>query len=360
MPTPYIGLVIAALVLTWILICAPGCSFLVRGWEIRKLDILDGLGEETVARYLKTFHRAALATDALTNAERLRNIYTRQFGRRWYGLSLAILLAVSAIALSVTGLSIVGWIQAGSIEHINDTAPAEVVFALLGGCAWVIADLLERHAQNNIRPGDIYNASFRIVLSVPLAYAFAILVRPGASVFLAFIMGLFPTATLTKIARRTFAKTLNITDVEEATNTSAGLQALPSVDRNVAEVLADERVTNLYQLAYSDPVRLTIRTGYTFAAVLTITDQALSELYLGAERAKVARLVGLNSAGECRNLYESLQDKTSQEFKDAESLAKWLSSEFKIPYEGLVRLLSEIAEDPYTDFHWHAWTEAYS
>jgi len=91
---------------------------------------------------------------------------------------------------------------------------------------------------------------------------------------IAFLLGAFPTRSISTIARRLARRQLNLgADTEEKAESE--LEALQGVDTRIAERFADEGITTIVPLAYSDPVELTTRcASFSFSFVVDCASQA--------------------------------------------------------------------------------------
>ena len=130
--------------------------------------------------------------------------------------------------------------------------------ALGGGFPWVVSDELGRFRTRDFTTYDVYNFVFRLLLSIPLGFTVEAFVDTAFKIPVAFLLGTFPTSTLFTIARRLGNEKLNLADDETAGGSE--LELLPDVGRAFAERLKDDGINSITELAYADPVNLTIRT----------------------------------------------------------------------------------------------------
>ena len=112
----------------------------------------------------------------------------------------------------------------------------------------------------------------------------------------------------------------------------------------------------ILQLAYSDPVDLTIRTGYSFSYVIDCCSQALAWLRFENNLTKM-RKYGIRGAQEIITFVNELNRATEQSTevmdekqKRAEITLTVLATELNLDKTALNRALEEIAFDPYSQF----------
>ena len=137
-----------------------------------------------------------------------------------------------------------------------------------------------------------------ITVTVAVAdFAVSAMLNPAVAVSAAFLLGAFPTRSISTLARRFAKRALNLgPDVDEKTESE--LEQLQRVDTRIAERFADEGITTIVQLAYSDPVDLTMRcASFSFSFVVGCDSQALAWLYRGST-GQTAPLLAEGSPGD--------------------------------------------------------------
>lgn len=337
--------------ITLVLLISPALIFLFHGWESRKEAILSGFSPHAAELYLKCFHPAELFSTEKDARAQLKSFYHRQFGRRLFVLPLILCTSAAGALLFLCTLTALEWLRNKTLT--GGIIPLQVVLAILGGCLWVANDQISRSYHSDMSPGDLYWASFRLLVSVPVAYSFSQVVPGNTSTVMAFLLGTFPTSTIMTISRRMMAKYFQLTDAGTAQQTE--LQKLSGIDTLVAERLAAEGITTIRQLAYYDPVKLAIRTGLGFSYIISCEGEAL--LYNCVEdKINALRPFGLAGSYECRALWEDLK---KPEWKDAStSIVRSAAAAVGVTPEGFINVLAQVGLDPYSDFQWEAWADS--
>lgn len=332
-----------------VLLVAPIFLFLSGGWRDRKAEILGMLPDHALNLYFQLFFHAKQAI-AGGQSDAFERQYDRRFGYRRYAAPILILVLVAGVALHLACESVVAWLEGGETAG---PLPAIAVGALAGGYVWVLSDLLDRWRHRDLAPMDILWGALRFVLAVPLAYALAPLANPDFAFGIAVLMGAFPTRTLFTLSRRVTRQQLQLQGADGSDESE--LQKLAGVDRRVAERFADEGVVTLVQLAYSDPVDLTMRcSSYDFSFVTDLASQALARTYLGDAIADLGPY-SLRGAHEIGTLIEELDGSHQKQSDDARATIDAVAQKLAIDAVVLERTLREIAEDPYTNFVREVW-----
>ena len=122
----------------------------------------------------------------------------------------------------------------------------------------------------------------------------------------------------------------------------------------------DEGINTISELAWSDPVDLTLRTNQEFDYVVDCASQALVWVYFGDKTKDVYKdlyKVSLRSAHEVTSLIYSLESSDPMRKRLAESALQEAARMLSLAPEALRHTLRQIEEDPFTRFlvtvwHW--------
>jgi hypothetical protein len=241
----------------------------------------------------------------------------------------------------------------GILPQEAGTIPVVAAAALAGAYMWVLDDLIARNRRLDLSPANLSWGAFRFVTAVPFGYAFAYIFIQSVAVPVAFLIGSFPTRTLRRIASRLATRQMNVGELGE--EGVSELERLQGVNTSNAEAFADEGVTTILQLAYSDPIDLTIRTSLGFSYVVDCVSQALAWIYFEDEL-KTLRKHSLRGAQEIASFISELDDSKDRKAQArAKAALQQIAQELQKQPESLERTFREIAEDPYTQFLWNAW-----
>jgi hypothetical protein len=141
--------------------------------------------------------------------------------------------------------------------------------------------------------------------------------------------------------------------------TSDDLIKLQGINKIILERLSNEDVTTITQIAYCDPVRLTMRSNLSFNFIIDCMSQALAWMYL-ADMLNTIRPFGIRGAFEIKYLTDDLdregdkpEDKEARE--KAQALLQQIAVAVKVPQDLLQFAFEQIAGDPYTIFLYEIW-----
>jgi hypothetical protein len=352
LPGYWLPAILSAIIV--LLSMTPMLVYVLVGWRAKELDIKNSLGPPACLLYFKAFYASAhVPADGVAAKLEFDRIYDRWYGRRFFLVPGLVYFLTMALSVLATVLAVA---PAGGAFVV----PNATVAAIAGAFMWCVNDQVSRSRRLDFSPSDLLWASLRMVIAVPLGYAFSTVGPATAAVFLAFALGAFPLTTLQIMLRRLAAKYLGTEDtVEQAADKIICLQG---IDTDIVERLRNEDVTTITQLAYCDPVRLTMRSNLTFTFVIDAMSQALAWLYF-EDKLDALRPLGLRGAIEFRHFIEALdatdQDAAHAKAEALEAFPTVLKALSLDPTDGAVLRMTmrEIADDPYTVFLSEVWDE---
>jgi hypothetical protein len=141
----------------------------------------------------------------------------------------------------------------------------------------------------------------------------------------------------------------------------------------IAERFIDEGIKTNPQLAYADPIALTIRTGMDFGFILSCCGHAMVRTYFNDEQMKVVEKYGLHSGFEMITLnkallsYDKILDEAAQsgatpkprdtEQARAQQQLESFAAALLLDTASTRFIIDQIAEDPYVAFIWWMWPD---
>jgi hypothetical protein len=332
----------------------PILAYIKRGWDIKKTDILSSLDDKAKPVYLKVFLNIADG-DASVAFEKL---YVRRYGR--YRLTvpaillvlvlypISLLVAETAVARLSVGATPLGAFAGTSFLLLPGTALA----AISGAYTWIVYSLISASSQYNLQPPAVLSAILRMVVAAPLGYAVAYVATPGLQPFVAFAIGAFPLDTVQTVLQRIANKQLNL-DIGTDSKTKQVTQ-LDGIDLPTADRIQTADITTIAQLAYCDPVQLSMRTNLSFDFVIDIVAQALAWLYFEQRMIKI-RPLSLRGALEIRYLCAALASGEAAAKEAAQKTLVAAASAAGIDPDGFRSACQQVADDPYTEFLNEVW-----
>jgi len=345
------GFVWGLTVLLLCLLIMPAFRFLVYGWNRKRLDVINALTDESFDLYFKQFYPNDKIKKTYTKADFERNFNSR-FGRRHYFFPALLLLAVSGFSLFLVCGSIGTWL--GILPKTAGALKGIAVAAISGAYMWVLGDLITKGRCANISPVTLSWGAFRFVTAIPFGYSFSYMLAENLGIPIAFLIGAFPTQKLRRVGARFAARKMDIGELEEKNRVNQ-LERLQCINTSNAESFADEGITNILQLAYTDSIDLAIRTSFSFNYVIDCVSQALAWIYFEDDMEKLRRF-SLRGAQEIANLMADFEDEENPEAKaSAKACIKLIAKELNREPDAVERAFREIADDPYTQFLVEIW-----
>jgi hypothetical protein len=121
------------------------------------------------------------------------------------------------------------------------------------------------------------------------------------------------------------------------------------VDNAVFERMSEIGVTTIGQLAWSDPIALTMRTNMGFMFVLDLVSQALAWSYLGP-KLETLRPMGLRGAYEIRVLMAEAGDPDSPLYDNANTLIPQAAQAVGLTLEQFRNVTHQVGDDATAEF----------
>ncbi|MHA6887381.1 hypothetical protein [Ralstonia pseudosolanacearum] len=335
----------------------PLVRFLTTGWATKRMDIMGGLNADARLAYFEMFCRTdgnITVDDAMSAFDRL---YARGYGRGFFAVPGILLAAVGIVVTTLVTMTCLHrlkypYLPVNPMFDVPDTAMA----AIAGGYLWAVNDLISRARRLDFTSADVQWAAFRLIISIPMGYAFAALASKSVGPFVAFALGAFPLGVLTSMLERLTNKTLRIEPT--AAEAHDDIVRLQGINRTIVERLAAEDITTVTQIAYCDPVRLVMRSNLTFNFVTDCMNQALAWMYFD-EQITVLRPLGLRGAVEIKCLIDEF-DNASPDGGSARQRAAaalpMIAAKLGQDEKALQITFRQIAEDPFTVFLHRVWT----
>jgi len=236
-----------------------------------------------------------------------RDHFDARYGRRHYAIPIGLLVFISAILAFLCTEFLFEHPPSDSAIKA-DPAAFTTIMCLAGAYCWVLYDFFSRERSLDLSTTHVNWATFRFIVSVPLAYAIPSLWGTEARIGVAFLFGVFPTGRLMALLRRQAGQTPlgKAVGAEEADEQAKRLENLPSIDTVTADRFREEGITTIGQLVNADPVDLTIRSGFPLSFVFDCTSEALAWYYLGKEGLEAARTRSIPGALQVWGLIEEL------------------------------------------------------
>ena len=337
-------------------IMAPFSIYVVVGWSAKRKDIMDGFDAKARLAYFKMFCGSEDTPSSDTAMAKFEELYSLWYGRRFFWIPGILLFLVSLIEITFVVLTVMH-ITGYTANPLFDL-PLIAIGAIAGAYMWVTNDLISRARRLDFSPSDVQWGILRLVVAIPMGYAFAAVAAPAVGPFIAFALGAFPLATLTSMLAKLTDKNLGLgATAEEA---SDDLIKLQGINKAIVERLSNEDITTIPQVAYCDPVQLIMRSNLNFIFVTDCMNQALAWMYLEDDMNKIRRF-GLRGAVEIKHCLDAYYDDDANPTRKrdhdlARAALPKIALAIKQELETLLGAFHEIAGDPFTVFLVRVWS----
>jgi hypothetical protein len=338
----------------WLVLLLPTLLYLFVTWTIRRKILFKrfSTGSDTsdedapIRKYYEQFFPGRELEPDIYN--QFKRDFDRAYGRRYYILPFTLLGVIAAIGLWITAewaQSWVGW------APVPKPLPPIVISAFLGAYAWVLYDQFARFRTGDFTPYDLYAGTYRFLIAVPLGVSLATFAKDQVGVAIAFLLAAFPTTTLFRLSRRLIGKQFSLG--ESAEGGKLELENLQCMGRSNAERYLDEGITTIAELAWSNPIDLTIRTNRDLNFVIDSISQSLLWIYFR----DVEKLYpfSLRGAQEARSLLEDCKSRKPKVRKAARNTLKVAAGAMNLDEQTFIYTLMTVAEDPYAEFLYTIW-----
>lgn len=367
LPSSHELLIYAVCAAAWALVLLPSVIYLSTLWKTRRENLTLVLKESSLRLYFYQFHPASIS-DGRDFSDIFKEFFHDKYGRQHYALPYLVLFVLTTCTAYAARDVLLEWDKAGAVPHALPAA------ALVGAFLWVILDQIDQIRKRDVTPCDLWGYSLRIVASVPFGWALSQFMKEDLAVPLAFVLGAFPTRQLAGVAKRFAAQNLHLAD--EPDEQRGQLERLQCIGKPEAERFAAENVKSIADLAYQDPIDLTIRTNFNFNYVMDCISQALLWMYFEDDIAeKKLYELSVRGAQEVATLisdHEQWHKKAEavkkhatgypdefakRKHTDAEQTIGEIAKRLDISEQALMVTLRQVAEDPYTKFLCAIWKE---
>jgi hypothetical protein len=336
----------------------PLIRYITTGWNAKRRDIFDGLMPEARVAYFEMYNAAdnAVRQDPSASFDKM---YTRWYGRQFFLWPGILVFAAGLIAVVLVVSSVLA--KAKFLVNPLFDLPPTAVAAVAGAYMWCVNDLVSRARTLDFSPSDLQWAALRLIIAVPMGYAFSAIVKDEVAPFIAFGIGAFPLTAITSILQKLVNKNLGIEPSPD--EKSDDIIQIQGINAAIVERLANEDVTTVTQIAYCDPVRLIMRSNLSFNFVIDCMNQALPLLYL-KEDLKTIRALGMRGAVEIIDLIDAWDDscqtgdglerRRAQHSRAVDALPQ-IAKKINQTEATIQIVFREIADDPYARFLHKVW-----
>jgi hypothetical protein len=321
--------------------------------------------EKSAAWYYVRLNRPGVDPDDPVDAEGELKSQFWHFHSWWrYFVPLVIVVVLSGLMLSLSGLWIIEKLSTPadappSASTLIGRIPVPFIMALWGAFVWSLYEIWTRRKSGDLTPVEVVDVELRLVVAIPIGYAFSLLAIEPVPSLAAFAASAFPLRDVRQLIRKHALQKWSVNDQVSSTRASKGYlgEVLSGIGNDTIVRLEELNIETYFDLAYADPIRLMVKTGVPIQLVLAWIDQALLAVYAAPHKAQF-ELLGMPCALDVREFYlDHFGDPRMPQQKDwrNDKAVVDLAASLKIPLEIMPQLLRSVTVDPHVEFLARAW-----
>lgn len=232
-------------------------------------------------------------------------------------------LVLTALTVS-SGYFVYSWVNykllpalVASAAPIPSRLPGPIIMALVGGYIWSVFQICARSRSSELSPDDLYEIDLGLIAAVPVGIAFSLLTADlgGLRSFMAFAASAFPLRDVQRLFRQyATRKALESSDSGDSASLAElhlGTTIEGLSDQTLAR-LGELRISTVLDMAYCDPIRVMVQTGFPLPVIIDWVDQSLWALYCGDLKSKIDKLGIRCSLDVCEFVDLHLRDSRGQ------------------------------------------------
>jgi len=238
---------------------------------------------------------------------------------------------------------------------------APFVMAIWGAFVWSLYEMQSRRKSGDLTPVELYDVALRFVVAIPIGYAFSLLVFDTVPALAAFAASAFPLRDIQQLIRKQSLQRLSDSPQASSSSVFKGNigEVLSGIGNDTIVRLQELNIETYLDLAYTDPIRLMIKTGVPIQLVLSWIDQALLAVY-AAPHKSAFDLLGMPCALDICEFYTThCFDLATGQYQNNwrnDQAVKDLAAKLEISIDILVpQLLKSVFQDPHTQFLIRVW-----
>jgi len=242
-----------------------------------------------------------------------------------------------------------------------------LVYAGYGAYLFCIQLLINRLNAGSVSGRFLVRLALQTAVALVLGYAagelqiFLTIASSAQSLFLYFVLGLFPTWAWQTLRR----KGRDLLAPDEAGCETLPLCLIDGIDDGIADRLWELGLADVQHLATADPIELTLKTSFTPNRVMDWIDQATLIAYV-RRKIPAFRQYGIRGAIDFATVYGDFSNRmpigdgfepSAQRATRATELLKQLSTKAELDYQALLTIGRSLFEDENVHILWLLWQQ---
>ena len=323
--------------------------------------------------YRRTLNYKLRTLESLMTNNAIFEAYVKRFGKHgsresaiadlfgliyhWRIYALAVLFNVAIVTAGASVAMVRARIPMGlpgPFEALIARTPATLLLSLGGAYVLGLYDMLRRYRVGDLYPSGLHFYWLHMVVAAFLGPLLAQAFAPGVGRAVAFGIGIFPLKDSLDTIKKYAAKQLKL---QSATPVGEGatLNKIQGLTPETIERFEEEGVTSTVHLAYSDPIKLLLRTNIPWVIIIDLMDQALLFNYLGESAAQL-RPLGVRGSIELAAVGQRLYEGSEEDKRCANLAMHLIAQRLSSSDDAALTLVRTLYEDGQVDLLWELYT----
>ncbi len=260
----------------------------------------------------------------------------QEYGRTLYGVP----IFAASVTTAVVTFYLVG---EASGTHLIQQVPAPVRYALLGGFVGSLYNIITRYSLTDLSPVSLWWVPFRYFMAIAYGSFASMIFNDTFASLGAFMLGMIPITEALNFVRSRLV-TFGLAPTNDQ---SSGFRLIQGLDAATIDTLVDLGISNTQLLAYSDPLKLLLRSNFSPSQLIDWMDQCFLFNYVGSKN-EALRSVGLRGGIEVASL------KDLDDIKRG-GMIESLASRLNITPVEAENLVEDFWDDSQLDLIWEIW-----
>jgi hypothetical protein len=295
-----------------------------------------------MSRYISAYGSADEGPEQVAARLLIRNNYAILSYLRAFGFTALLTTMASVVAVVRAGLP-----TALPSSLVNLITSAQSVPAILAGCAgafvWGLYELLRRYRVGDLTPSAVYFTGIRLLVLSGVGPSLSTVLKTEFSWAIAF--GVILLNTIADITAEPTRRALKLSPAATAIIDPLFLY-VQGLTTEMIDRLSEAGIQNVQQLAFTDPLRLLVRTNLDWKVILDLIDQSFLVVFVGSKIQKL-RPIGIRGAVEFSALPQGI---------NPNPLVASIAAILEYQVEEVELLINTFRGDPTTSFIGELWS----
>lgn len=303
--------------------------------------------EGVLESYLNAFGRTAIsysekAPSPKDIVDTLFNFYYST-GSYLFGIGMNLLVAIGVSTCIAVAAHIPLLNLAPDLARLAGKIPPTLAFSFVGAYIWSLYDLLKRYRSVDLTPSAFQFSWLRLLAACIVGPLISAGATDGLKNLIAFSVGMLPLQAVFEYFADLASKQMGKT-ITQKPACPPDLHKLQGMTLDSIDRMEERRVDSAATLAYTDPIKLFLKTEMEWLVIIDVIDQALLYNYVG-DKLVILPPIGIRGSIEAAIIYQRLCSDVPAEKDEANALIPKLKDKLGLSQEETLNLIRTIWED---------------